>query len=440
MKKAQLSTIPTPETWPHRVVYGAVKVTIHKRKTPSGHENFMVVYKDSDGKRKFPCFKEWLDASGHADSTARRLAGNVAMSRTITSDEAMEYFANVKRIEPFGITLDATTTTVVNCLGIVPDLQTIEAACRFYKQRHKKTQAKTVAEVVTDLLTVKKLDGISDRYTDDLNSRLTRFADDFKCNIGSVDTASIQEWLNNLKLSAQSRKHFRAALNLLFTHAVSIGCCIDNPVNGVQKLKVKTGDIEIFTPDEITRLLAAASPEFLPCLAIQAFAGLRSAEVERLEWSDIDFTERHIVLSTSKTKTASRRIVPLAENLIQWLADYKDQKGLVWKGGHDAFYDAQQDCAAATEIKADEEKGIKAQPPVKWKANALRHSFVSYRLAQTQNAAQTSLEAGNSAQVVFKHYREIVKPADAVKWFSVAPVAPANVTPISSVTAAQVRV
>jgi hypothetical protein len=39
----------------------------------------------------------------------------------------------------------------------------------------------------------------------------------------------------------------------------------------------------IFTPSEIGKLLAVASPAFLPCLAIGAFAGLRSAEIERLE-------------------------------------------------------------------------------------------------------------------------------------------------------------
>ena len=67
---------------------------------------------------------------------------------------------------------------------------------------------------------------------------------------------------------------------------------------------------------------------------------------------------------------------------------------------------------------------------VKWKHNALRHSFISYRLAEIQNAAQVSLEAGNSLAMVFAFYRELVKPADAVKWFNVKPDAPANVLPM----------
>ena len=43
----------------------------------------------------------------------------------------------------------------------------------------------------------------------------------------------------------------------------------------------------------IARLLAAATPDFLPSLAIGAFVGLRSAEIERLEWKDIDLVARH---------------------------------------------------------------------------------------------------------------------------------------------------
>ena len=64
---------------------------------------------------------------------------------------------------------------------------------------------------------------------------------------------------------------------------------------------------------------------------------------------------------------------------------------------------------------------------VKWKHNALRHSYISYRVAQIQNVAQVALEAGNSPKVIFSNYRELVKPAAAVKWFSIEPTTPANV-------------
>jgi len=42
-------------------------------------------------------------------------------------------------------------------------------------------------------------------------------------------------------------------------------------------------------------------------------------------------------------------------------------------------------------------------------------------VANIQNVAQVALEAGNSPQMIFKHYRELVRPADAKTWFSIAP-------------------
>src|SRR3989442_14467519 len=58
-----------------------------------------------------------------------------------------------------------------------------------------------------------------------------------------------------------------------------------------------------------------------------------------------------------------------------------------------------------------------------WKRNALRHSFISYRVAQIQDVAKVSLEAGNSPRMVFSNYRELVRSADAEKWFGITPEA-----------------
>ena len=64
---------------------------------------------------------------------------------------------------------------------------------------------------------------------------------------------------------------------------------------------------------------------------------------------------------------------------------------------------------------------IEGWPAFAWKHNALRHSFISYRVADIQNVAQVALEAGNSPQMIFKHYRELVRPAEAKAWFAISP-------------------
>jgi hypothetical protein len=62
-------------------------------------------------------------------------------------------------------------------------------------------------------------------------------------------------------------------------------------------------------------------------------------------------------------------------------------------------------------------------------AQGLRHSFISYRVAEIQNANQVALEAGNSPQMIFQHYRELVRPAEAKKWFALKPADVAALKP-----------
>ena len=356
------------------------------------------------------------------------------VAASMTKAQALEYANAAQVLEPFNVRVGAAAAAVAECLKIVGDLSNLHAACRYYVLRHRQTVNKPVPEVVAELLKIKEARGASPRYMQDLRYRLNRFAGDCNKHCGNVTTADVQEWLDGQGLSPQGYTNFRRVLNLLFKFAVARGYAADNSVASSERVKVRNGEVEIFTPVEIARLLAAASPDFLPSLAIGAFAGLRSAEIERLEWDAIDLAERHIVIGASRAKTASRRIVPICDALAGWLAPYAGREGMVWPGEHDAFYEAQQDTAAATAVEVNAEKGIKAQKPVVWKSNALRHSYASYRFAQIGDAGRVAGELGNSAAVVHRHYRELVKPADAERWFNVKPEAPANLVTLNAGT------
>ena len=57
----------------------------------------------------------------------------------------------------------------------------------------------------------------------------------------------------------------------------------------------------------------------------------------------------------------------------------------------------------------------------RWKPNALRHSYASYRLADIKDAARVALEMGNSPAMLFRNYRELVTEKQAAEWFAVLP-------------------
>jgi integrase len=67
----------------------------------------------------------------------------------------------------------------------------------------------------------------------------------------------------------------------------------------------------------------------LPFIAIGAFAGARTEEILRLDWEDIHWDQNFVILGRNKTKTATRRIVPILPALAAWLAPYRGKTGKI---------------------------------------------------------------------------------------------------------------
>jgi integrase len=160
----------------------------------------------------------------------------------------------------------------------------------------------------------------------------------------------------------------------------------------------------------------------VPVLAIGAFAGLRSAEIERLDWTEINLVQRHIEVKAKKSKTRSRRLAPISDNLASWLIPIMQSEGKVWSHCPQYLYELEAETAS--------------DAGVEWKHNALRHSFISYRVAVVKSIDQVAIEAGNSPQMIFQHYRELVSPDQAAKWFSIVSNVSPNVIAIPAPAAA----
>ena len=123
-----------------------------------------------------------------------------------------------------------------------------------------------------------------------------------------------------------------------------------------------------------------------------------------------------IELKKGKAKTVNRRLAPLLPCLRAWLEPFRKSKGPVLEGIHDEFDLAKQFRKAAAAIVDSQGK-----PLIKIVHNGLRHSFITYRMAVLKNAAEVSLEAGNSPKMIFEHYRELRTEAEGKEWFSIMP-------------------
>jgi integrase len=306
-----------------------------------------------------------------------------------------EYLECAEKLEPFG----ATIRDAVNFY--LPHLSALK-------------RTKTAAELVDELLKVKEADGASERYLSDLRSRLTQFSDSFDGKpVAEITAPQIDEWLRSLadketgkRLSPVTRNNFRRVLIVAFNFAKENGYCVGNPAERTAKAKVVETAVGILTVDQTARLLESAPAELVPYVTIGAFAGLRRAELERLDWKEVDLQSGLIEVTASKAKSARRRFVKIQPNLAGWLQPYAQLSGNVTPANYRELLDAAREAAGIQE----------------WPQNALRHGFASYHLARFNDAALLALELGHTnSNLVFQHYRQLVKPKHAEGYWKIAP-------------------
>src|SRR5215469_12720635 len=147
----------------------------------------------------------------------------------------------------------------------------------------------TVAQLTDEVIKAKRRDGRSEVYLRDLRYRLSKFAQDFgQRPIAGITVDELDNWLRALPYSPQSRRNYQTIVGLLFSYAEGRGIVDRNPISRTAKPKLVDRPPQIFSVDELRGLLESANRvghDVLPMLAIGAFAGLREAEIQRLDWT-----------------------------------------------------------------------------------------------------------------------------------------------------------
>jgi len=429
---------------PATVKVGSVVIKIYKRTRPivtGGKRTIWEVANYISGRRRLQSFSDFAAAKDEAQRIGRLISSGESTAANFRSTDAASFGRSVELLRDAGLDmpLELIVAHYIEAVKILGTDKVVEAARDFIRRNPTERPPRTVRQVANELVELKTKHKASGRYVEDLKNRLAKLATKFSVNVDTVTTADVQAWLDGTDAAPRTIRNIRQTASALFKFAEARGYIArgENPVTATEKIKTKdTKAIDIFTPDELARLLAAAPNSFKPVLAIQAFAGLRSAEVMRLDWQNVKLGRGHIEITAANAKTASRRIVPILPNLAAWLKDAAKKSGKIFRHTRAYFHEVQRDTAAATKVKANRKKKIAALAAVPWKHNALRHSFISYRVAETQNVAQVALEAGNSPGMIFGHYRELVTADDAKTWFAVTPTQPANIITLPKAKAA----
>ncbi|MGB2454988.1 MAG: tyrosine-type recombinase/integrase, partial [Akkermansiaceae bacterium] len=205
-----------------------------------------------------------------------------------------------------------------------------EVVEEYRKRADVRRKSMTISELIDRYVTSLEKRKLSKSHRSSTETRLRKFESDhgkwIACDI-SNEVAG--DWLHELDFAALTINHYRAALLQMFNHGLKIRAVETNPIEAIDKLKEDCREIGILSPAEAANLLSHCSDKILPAIAIGLFAGLRRSEISRLNWSQVDFQQKHIEVKAGNSKSAARRLVPMRKNLRQWLDPYRQHNGLV---------------------------------------------------------------------------------------------------------------
>lgn len=253
---------------------------------------------------------------------------------------------------------------------------------------------------------------ITPQHYEDLERILNDFKDAFSTPFEQITRGDAEKWLNEQKVGPKRWNSMRAAIVSCIRHARvdRLVAAEITPIEQIPKRKTST-IIGTFTADELKRILRVVDSEWLPAVVFGAFCGVRPEEMcpdiknpkPALAWENILWSRQKIDVPKRVSKTGKRRFVPICAAAMSFLGDFRNATGPVVPRK-----------ALSNEIR----KWVR-RSGVKWKDDVLRHSYASYRLAETQDIQALSLEMGNSPKIIHDHYLELKHEDEATEWFAI---------------------
>ncbi len=130
------------------------------------------------------------------------------------------------------------------------------------------------------------------------------FPDFAQKEVGHITKADILNFRSKLakvtkrngdNLSATRINHIITPLRMILNEAAN-RFEFTSPYHGIKSLKVKKVDIEPFTLDEVKLILKEVREDYRNYITIRFFTGLRSSEINGLQWKFVDFERRQILI------------------------------------------------------------------------------------------------------------------------------------------------
>jgi integrase len=231
----------------------------------------------------------------------------------------------------------------------------------------------------------------------------------FKGRVADIEPVALRKWIKARSDNGNTQAMYFRYARMFFGYLKANRLIADNPMGGVPAPKTKPGR-NILTPAQMKALLDLDLPGHVRALLLLGgFAGLRTEEVERMAWENINTKtgQIHVVPGAMKDSGGfDQRIVDFTEPLKRRKAWIAKQKGKI--------------IPVASETLHTHRRRACAPVLTEWPDNCLRHSFATYHLARAKNAGLTAYQMGHtSSAMVSRVYAVPAALADWRAWWNI---------------------
>lgn len=235
-------------------------------------------------------------------------------------------------------------------------------------------------------------------------------ARDLRCPLKAVTPMMMVEWFGKIKGSDTQRATVYRYVRLFFNWCVKMDLLDRSPFRAVDCPRARSRK-GILNADEMRALLdAEMSDSMRASILLGGFAGLRSIEVQRMDWEDIDVKAGQIWVRPEVSKQhhgMMDRIVDFTEPMVRRKKFFNGKKGRIVPGSARAHYEERRRLAAKL--------GWDGFPE-----NSLRHSFATYHLARCKSAPLTAFQMGHSSPAMVQRvYAVPAARADSEAWWRI---------------------
>lgn len=398
----------------------AVRIPVYR----NGAGRYGITWRSvAGGKRIRETFGSRAAAITRADAIALAVHNGQADALVLTPNDRADYQAALATLAPLGIPLHAAVAEYAAARKAIGAHTLTEAANFFARGHAERRTCPDTAQIVRELtasLRNRRHRPVTPKTLGPLLTRLAACARAFP-SLPDASPTALAQWLDSLTthrgqpIAAKTRDHFRDALRQLYTFAQARGYLAPGrtPASDLERVWQPAG-VETYSPAELRAILATAPKAWIPFIALGAFAGLRTSEIYRLRWEHFRWEEEFIALSAHvAAKTFRPRHVPILPALTAWLAPYRRTFGSLYPQPTLDKFESALD--RLTAYLREHIEGFR------WKQNALRHSYVSHRLAATQNPQIVRMEAGHTEAMQQRHYNDPKTPREAAAYFAILP-------------------